>query len=184
MDEGWKEAQLAQQLDPREERLEPALGNRREYDQEIQHETSMMKVDPDSVMVHGGLFEGYLGKGMYKEAVEQWAQMLVMAGFPKDAAEVRQAFARSGSRGAWRQTTEMFEHLQATNQLNMPINLASFYVLAGNRDRAFYWLDQACKSRGHATGVSVVFLSREPGLEPLRSDPRYKDLLRRVGLPA
>lgn len=70
MDEGWKEAQLAQQLDPWKERLEPALGNRREFDQIIQHETTMLQADPDSVEVHAGFFEAYAGKGMYKEAFE------------------------------------------------------------------------------------------------------------------
>jgi hypothetical protein len=66
----------------------------------------------------------------------------------------------------------------------MPLNLASFYAYAGNKDRAFYWLDQACKYPGHAKGVYVVFLNRDPNLEPLRSDPRYKELLRLVGLPS
>jgi TolB-like protein/DNA-binding winged helix-turn-helix (wHTH) protein len=184
MDEGWKEAQLAQQLDPWKERLEPALGNRRQFDQIIQHETTMLQSDPDSVEVHAGLFEAYAGKGMYKEAFEQWAQTMVLGGFPKEAAELRHAFARSGSPGAWRQMTEAFEHLHATHQAFMPLNLASFYAYAGNKDRAFYWLDQACKYPGHAKGVYVVFLNRDPNLEPLRSDPRYKELLRLVGLPS
>jgi TolB-like protein/DNA-binding winged helix-turn-helix (wHTH) protein len=184
MDEGWSEAQLAQQLDPRQDHLEPALDNRREYDQIIQHETTMLQSDPDNALLHGGLYEGYVGKRMYKEAFDEFEQMVRLSGFAKEAARIRDAFAVSGSRGAWRQITEQFEHLQATNQIYMPINLASYYALAGNKDRAFYWLDQACKSPGHGAGVSVVFLNRDPNLEFLRSDPRYKDLLRRVGLPS
>src|SRR5215469_7811508 len=81
-------------------------------------------------------------------------------------------------------TAEEFEHLHAAKQLFMPITLATFYTDAGDKDRAFYWLEQGYKYRGHAlAGLSMVFLNTDPELEPLRSDPRYKDLCRRVGLP-
>jgi hypothetical protein len=48
------------------------------------------------------------------------------------------------------------EYLHATNQLFIPINLASAYTAAGDKDRAFYWLEQAYKRRGHAGGYSMV----------------------------
>ena len=184
MEEGWKEAEIAQQLDPKQEHLEPALDNRREFDQIIQHISTMLESDPDNGELHAKLYEGYVGKAMYKEAFEQAEQALALIGFPDDAANVRRAFALSGKEGGWRKLTEVWEHLQATNQLYMPINLASYYAYSGNNDRAFYWLDEACKQRGRAKGVGVVFLNRDPNLESLRSDPRYKELLHRVGLPS
>ena len=82
-----------------------------------------------------------------------------------------------------REWAKEFEYLHVTNQVFMPINLASAYTAAGDKDRAFYWLEQAYKRRGHAGGVAMVFVNRDPMLEPLHSDPRYTDLLRRVGLP-
>jgi uncharacterized protein HemY len=82
-----------------------------------------------------------------------------------------------------REYAKELEYLHATNQLFIPINLASAYTAAGDKDRAFYWLEQAYKRRGRGAGVSMVFVNRDPMLEPLHSDQRYKDLLRRVGLP-
>lgn len=184
LDEGWKEAKIAQQLDPNEEHLEPALDNRHEYDQIIQHITTMLEADPNNAYLHHALFEGYAGKAMYKEAIEQLEQTLVLSGFQESAAKLHQAFDSSGYQGAMREVAKELEYLHANNQVFMPINLASAYTAAGDKDRAFYWLEQGYKYRGHATaGVSMIFLNRDPSLEPLRSDPRYKDLLRRVGLP-
>jgi tetratricopeptide (TPR) repeat protein len=184
LDEGWKQAEIAQQLDPNEDHLEPALDNRHEYDRIIQHISTMLEADPDNGGLHHRLYEGYVGKGMYKEAVQQLEQTAVLFGMPEAAAKLREAFDAAGYTGAMRKYAEELEHLHATNQVFIPVNLAGAYAAAGNKDRAFYWLEQGYKYRGHATaGMAMIFLNRDPGLEPLRSDPRYKDLLRRVGLP-
>jgi TolB-like protein/DNA-binding winged helix-turn-helix (wHTH) protein len=183
LDEGWKEAEIAQQLDPNEDHLEPALTNRHEYDKVIQHITTMLEADPDNSILHHELYEGYAGKGMHKEAIQQLEQAAVLFGFHETASELRQAFAASGYRGAMQKWAEELERLAATNEVFVPINTASAYAAAGDKERAFYWLEQAYKRRPLNGGVAMVFLNRDPGLEPLRSDRRYKDLLRRVGLP-
>lgn len=65
----------------------------------------------------------------------------------------------------------------------LPGSLAEAYAILGDKDRAFYWLEQAYQ---HCEMVSfdggVCFLSAEPQFDPRRSNPRYKELLRRVGL--
>jgi TolB-like protein/DNA-binding winged helix-turn-helix (wHTH) protein len=183
LDEGWKEAEIAQQVDPNQDHLAIALCTRHEYDQMIQHVTPLLEADPDNGALHHMLYEGYAGKGMYKEAVQQLARTLVLFGMKEAAAKLQQAFAASGYQGAMRKLAEEMEHLHAAKQIFMPINLASYYASAGDKDRAFYWLEQAYKYRGQAFGISMTFLNRIPELEPVRSDPRYTDLLGRVGLP-
>jgi serine/threonine protein kinase/tetratricopeptide (TPR) repeat protein len=184
LDEGWKEAEIAQELDPNDDHLEAALNNRHEYDKVIRHITTLLDANPDDGFLHHQLYEGYRGKGMYKEAVQQLEQTLVLFGLRESAGKVRQGFAASGYRGAMRKYAEELEHLHATNQVFVPLNVAQAYAAVGDKDRAFYWLELAYKYRGHGTvGVGMIFLNRDPGLEPLRSDPRYTDLLRRVGLP-
>jgi len=186
LDEGWKEAQIAQQVDPNQEHLGIALADRHKYDQVIQHITPMLEADPDNGGLHGLLYESYEGKGMYKEAIQQMARTAELYGMQEAAATLRQALAASGAsgfKGAMRKLAEEMEHLHAAKQVFMPINVAAFYAAAGDKDRAFYWLEQAYKHRGQAFGIPMLFLNTEPELEPLRSDSRYKDLLRRVGLP-
>jgi hypothetical protein len=53
------------------------------------------------------------------------------------------------------------------------------HVALGQPDSAFAWLDRAVKERSHW----LVWLNRDPRWEPLRSDPRYAALVRRVGIP-
>jgi len=183
LDEGWKEAVIAQQVDPNQDHLAVALYSRHEYDQMIQHVMHMLEADPDNGALHHMLYQGYAEKGMYKEAVQQLARTLVLYGMQEAAAKLRQAFAASGYKGAMGKLAEEMEHLHAAKQIFMPINLATYYAAAGDKDRAFFWLEQAYKYRGQTFGISMIFLNREVQLEPLRSDPRYKDLLRRVGLP-
>jgi hypothetical protein len=62
--------------------------------------------------------------------------------------------------------------------------LAEFYSLVGDKDRAFYWLEDAYRHK-HSTGADggLIWLKGDPMYVPLRSDPRYADLVRRVGLP-
>lgn len=180
LDEGWKEAEIAQQLDPRDNHLEAALGNRHEYDKIIQLMTTMLKADPDDGFLHYGLFEAYEQKGMYQEAVRELEQTTILFGLPTIADKIREAFATSGYKGAMRKLAEELERPD-TPQPFWPLNTAHYWASAGNKERAFYWLEQGYKRKGIDSGF--VFLNRDPGLEPLRSDPRYKDLLRRVGLP-
>jgi len=66
----------------------------------------------------------------------------------------------------------------------VPGMLAHFYTLLGEKDRAFYWLQQAYEHR-EMIGIDggLYCMKTDPLFDPLRSDPRFSDLLRRMGLP-
>ena len=60
-----------------------------------------------------------------------------------------------------------------------PYEVATIYVGLGERDAAFEWLDKAVEARADC----IPWIKPDPKIDPLRSDPRYAALLRRVGLP-
>ncbi|MCA1604567.1 MAG: hypothetical protein LC775_03600, partial [Acidobacteria bacterium] len=65
------------------------------------------------------------------------------------------------------------------NRYVSPSQIAVIYVALGDKDKAFAWLDEADKVRD----LNVVRVKHDPRFAPLRSDPRFADLVRRIGLP-
>ena len=185
LDEGLRENQIAQELDPNQDHLMFALDSRREYDRSIAWILMMLKGDPDNGYFHHNLFRSYVEKGMYKEAIEELEKTLSLFGLQESAARIHQAFANSGYRGAMQQYAEELEQLAAMKQVFIPINLAEVYAALGNKDRAFYWLEQAYTHHdivAVANGLGLEMINVDPMMDPLRSDPRFKDLVRRMGL--
>jgi len=191
LDQGWKEQQIAFELDPNNAdlfnfTLSCGLDTRGEYDRAIAIYQMFLKRDPNNGFTHLGLARDYLRKGMYKEAMPHLEQFWTLFGFPDVAAGVHRALVTSGYRGAILESAKATEHLIASRQAYVPVAAAEFYATGGDKERAFYWLEQAYSHRDFLAAGSddpVGTISEDLLLEPLRSDPRYKDLLRRVGLP-
>jgi hypothetical protein len=59
-----------------------------------------------------------------------------------------------------------------------PPALANVYIGLGDKDQAFFWLEKSYQERSHYLAYLKVF----PGVDSLRSDPRFDDLVRRLGL--
>jgi len=186
VDEGWNEQQLAQELDPNHNHLSDALALRNQHDRAITMLQMLLKRYPDDAYLHLGLYNEYLTKQMYSEAMVHANQLAILFGTPQVAAEARRAEATSGPRAALRTTAKAWEHLVATHQVFAPVNIAELYVALGDKERAFYWLEHAYAHHDMAiagTGLGLEWLNTEVLLDPLRSDPRFQNLIRRVGLP-
>jgi TolB-like protein/DNA-binding winged helix-turn-helix (wHTH) protein/Tfp pilus assembly protein PilF len=183
-EEGLRQCNIAQQLDPNQDNSSVSLFQARDYDGSIAMLRRMLQRDPNNGFSHCYLFTPYFKKGMENEAILELAQCYSLFGFSPAATNMRNALAVSGSQGAIRQWAKEVEHLQATKQVFLPGQLSMAYTLLGDKDRAFYWLEQAYEHREMVSvDGGVFFLGSEPMYDPLRSDPRFKDLLRRVGLP-
>ena len=186
LDEGWREYQIAQELDPNNDHLSDALDRQGQHERAIAMLQMMLKRYPDNGYLHLSLYREYVKKGMHKEAIQELEKTANLFGFPELATRIHHAFVSSGYRGAMRQFARELEDLAATKQAFVPVNLAEVYATLGDKDRAFYWLEQAYTHRDiHAasTDIGLDRLDTEFLLDPLRSDPRFKDLVRRVGLP-
>ena len=184
LDEGLGEGLLAQELDPNEDHLSNILCMRGEDGRAVELLQRMAANHPDDGMAHYNLYRAYVQKGAHKEAVEELVKAANLFGMSDLASNLQRAFAAFGWQGAMRQFAKDMELSQASGQMYVPENLAVAYVAVGDKNRAFYWLEQGYKHREMAShDWGVMILKADPLLVPLRSDPRFKDLLRRMGLP-
>lgn len=181
MEEGWKESQIAQQLDPNQDHLSTEFYLRGGYDRSIDLLQKRLEIGPDDAIMRWFLSFDYAQKGMYKEWVRELSQAMTLIGFPDSADRMRHAFAVSGYLGARRQETRELEHWIEKKQVYVPCLLAEVYTSLGDKDRAFYWLGHGIDHRRMAADDLNWFMVN-PQLTPLHSDPRFKDLLRRAGL--
>jgi TolB-like protein/Tfp pilus assembly protein PilF len=183
-DEGVRECHLAQQLNPNQDSSSSCLYWAHDYDDSIATLRMMLWKNPNDQVSHAFLFGNYVMKGMHKEAMQELANAFLLGGFPKAATSIRHAVTVSGYQGALRQAAKVTEDLQGAKKLYMPGFLAAVYTALGDKDRAFYWLEQAYERREMTSkDEGIFYLGAEPLYDPLRSDPRYKELLRRIGLP-
>jgi TolB-like protein/DNA-binding winged helix-turn-helix (wHTH) protein len=181
--EGLRECKIAQQLDPNNDHSSMCLFHSRNYDASIAILRMLLQKDPNNGLFHLYLFLNYTEENMEMQSIDELTRSLSLFGFSQAAGNVKRAFAVGGYKGAIRQWTKELEQMQATKQAYLPGNLTRAYAILGDKDRAFYWLEHAYQHQETALLDSgVAYLSTDPGFDPLRSDPRFKDLLRRIGL--
>lgn len=185
LDEALKECQIAQELDPNNDHLASIMYKRGDYEHAISILRLMTERHPDDGSLNYLLFECYVKTGKDEDAVAELERAITLFGFSDAAARIQQAFRTSGFRGAMFQWAKEIESVQAKKQLYMPVNLADAYAVLGENGRALYWLDRAVAHREMiAAGLPATWLGTDPMLESLRTDPRFKELLRRIGLPS
>jgi TolB-like protein/DNA-binding winged helix-turn-helix (wHTH) protein/Tfp pilus assembly protein PilF len=184
LDEGMKEFQRAQQLDPSYDHLAHHLSNLVGLDQAIQLGKHNLESHPDDGYAHWAQYQNYVLRGMYPQAVEEIGRTVRLFGHPEIAAHVDHAFATSGYPDAARVFAADLEKLQVEGEIYMPGILAEVYSTSGGEDRALYWLEDAYKHKySLGSDGGLMWLKGNPMYGPLRSDPRFKDLVHRVGLP-
>jgi TolB-like protein/DNA-binding winged helix-turn-helix (wHTH) protein/Tfp pilus assembly protein PilF len=186
VDDALSEARVAQQLDPFGNHLPSALSWARDYDGAIAAARTLLQSDPDNGYFHFELFRAYALKGMDKDSIEEAETTFRLFGHPEAAANIHRAFAASGYGAGLRQVAQEFERLIATKQGSFLVNCADIHAFLGDKDRAFYWLEEAYRQHDThwtALDIELEWINAEPMLDSLRSDPRYKDLVLRIGLP-
>ena len=148
----------------------------RRYDESLTQHKKTIELDPGFARAHRTLAEVYRVKGDYANAVEERAKVLDLIGQPENAALIRATFARDGWLGFLRLVTA---ENSALKDINNKWVLAKAYVDLGNKDQAFAELNKAYEIRLS----SLCWLKVEPQMDPLRTDPRFVELLRKMGFP-
>jgi len=118
-----------------------------DYDSSIAVQKLMLEKDPSDGFHHCVLFNNYYKKGMHKEAVQEIAACWRLFGYTEGAARIERALSVSGPRAAIQEWAKCPEELQAARKIFLPGNLVVAYTILGDKDRAFYWLEQAYEHR-------------------------------------
>jgi hypothetical protein len=93
-------------------------------------------------------------------------------------AQLKEAFAKSGAQGYWRRKLENYKETAKSNYVE-PVLAAQACARIGDKECAFEWLEKGFAERDDL----MINLKVEPVLDSLHSDPRFQDLVRRVGIP-
>ena len=151
----------------------------RQYDRTIEQERKALELAPNYIAAHDYLGAAYLQKSMYKESIAEYEKMLVLfPGYPRALADLGNAYAVAG------RTTDARKVLDQLNELSKHrfvrgVELARIYVGLGDKDKAFECLKRSYDDRSI---TAFVGFKVDPRFDPLRSDPRFADLLRRMNL--
>jgi serine/threonine protein kinase/Tfp pilus assembly protein PilF len=193
-DEGLAEMKRAYELNPLSIRINSGLADmlafahaHRQYDQAIEQFRKTIELEPaqwilGSIYWHLGAV--YEKKGMYVEAIAEYQKGMNLSGDSDLAAAFEQAYKASGFREAKR--VVMQKNLKKMIEVSKrervpPLPFAFIHADLGEKEPAFEWLEKAYEERSSALvhlgdGIACT-------CDALRSDPRFADLLRRIGLP-
>jgi tetratricopeptide (TPR) repeat protein len=151
----------------------------RQYEQSLVEARHVLEVDPKSSFAHAVCGSDYEQQGSYDEAMAEWRQSLTLDGDNQLAARITNAYEHFGYNGALQVWVKALLE-KSSREYVSPLRLAELYVLLGNKNQAFVWLENAFQEHNG----DLMKLNVYPLWDPLRSDPRFGDLVRRVGLPS
>ena len=181
-DESMKEIKIAQQLDPHSLIINANAGymlyHARRYDQAIEHYKNRLEMDPSFNVLHYYLGKAYLQKGMYEDAVEELQESMILSEEnPVDLALIGYAYAVSGREVEAMNMIGKLEEL--SKQEYVPLtHIAVIYAGLGQKDKAFKLLEEAYEK----SDVRLDYLKVDPLFDSMRSDPRFTELLKKIGL--
>jgi tetratricopeptide (TPR) repeat protein len=143
-----------------------------DYGRAVQQGKKALDMEPTNPAAMTWLGYTYERMGNYNDAMEQWVKLAKVDGEDKYAKEMMQTFETSGYRGFLKKDAA---HCEAQGDYDCA---AGDYAVLGDKDAAFANLNKAFSIR-----TAVLFIKVDPAFNNLRSDPRFVDLLQRIGLP-
>jgi serine/threonine-protein kinase len=182
-DEAIVEAKLARTLDPASPRARNGLGYiyyyAQHYDEAIPELQSVLEIEPSFRMAHVVLSMSYALQGKAQEAFDERMAVLGTGPDAKYIANLKAAFARGGLRSF---AHERLQHTleQSRTKYVPPTGIAILYLQAGETDACLDWLEKAYAARD----VELLDVNADPQFDPLRQNPRFQQLTRRLGFGA
>jgi len=180
--EALAEAKNASELDPLNLMIGTWLGLRhylaRKYDSAIEQGLSTVELDPNFAASHLVLGEAYVQAGHRDRGLAELQSATTLSGnSPLYLAQVGVAYASEGRKTEALQIVTQLQTM-SVNRYVSPYGLAQIYAVLNEKEQTFKWLKIAHDDRA----VWMSYLAVDPVFHSYRSDPRFQDLLRRVGL--
>jgi len=184
-EEAVAQAKRAQQLDPVSPYVNTWAGAAYFYagraDEGMASMQKALELDPSFSDASLVLARAYLAQGMYQQAISELEKVRMLN--EKESlvlGALAHVYARAGQREEALKLLGELKRIEAEERgFVPPFGIIWAYAGLGDKEQAFAWLERAYEERADR----IVWLNSDPLLEPLRSDPRFHDLVRRVGLP-
>jgi TolB-like protein/Tfp pilus assembly protein PilF len=182
VEEAVAEANRARELDPFSLDISALRGfvleNARRYSEAIEQLRRVIEMDPGFYSAHWFLAQTYTANGEFDEAIASSEKAVALSGrAPAALGFLGLAYALAGRKDEANQVLVELLELNRRSYVTPPA-VATVYIGLGDKDRAFVWLERAYQERSYY----MAFLKTFPLLDPLRPDPRFDELLRRIGL--
>ena len=184
LDEARVEIERAVKLDGLSPLMRTAAGWRvyaaaRQYDQAAHELRLGIELDPLSGTARRRLGAVYLLAGKHKEAIAELRESVRLSGeTPIAQADLGHAYAVAGMQAEARKVLDQLQRLSRSHYVDAT-RFALIYTGLGERERAMEWLEKAYERRD----MGLIMLRPDPRFDPLRNDPRYQSLIRRMKLP-
>ncbi|MCA1557940.1 MAG: tetratricopeptide repeat protein, partial [Acidobacteria bacterium] len=182
-DDSTREIKRAQELDPLSRIINANLGLHyyyaRKFDESIDQLKRTINLDEGFFVPHQYLGRTYIQKGMHREAIAELERARELSGnAPEVVASLGHAYAVAGRTSEAQKALADLDEI-ARERYVLPYFRAAVYTGLGDRDQAFAWLERAYEERH----PGLVLINIDPRFDTLRSDPRFADIMRRLGLP-
>jgi serine/threonine-protein kinase len=181
-DEALEAAERAQELDPLSLPISGCVGYlyyvSRDYDEAIKESRKTIELDPSHPMVHAYLGTIYAQIGDYEQAIPELEKAVELSDRdPENLAFLGYGYAVAGMSD---RAGEVLAELSNRAKLRYvpPTYFAMIHTGLGEYYEAFDWFDRACEARDSYLSYQLL----EPIYDPIRNDPRFEDLMRRIGL--
>ena len=181
-DEAIRQGTQALELDPLTIPFKGNLGrlyiNARQYDRAIEYLRRVRDLEPNTSVVRVVLGVAYVHRGLYEEGIAEIREGLGRRGSGAELLNLAWAYAMAGRKNEAIKILELFKRQTSGGSISK-VQFAQVYTALGDKDHAFAWLEKAYEEHSDALGILKV----DPAFDGLRTDLRFEDLLRRVGLP-
>jgi serine/threonine-protein kinase len=180
-DEALAEIKRALELDPLSLIINriyaDILIDARRFDQAIEQFHKTIELEPNFPTTHFFLGRAYEAKGMYDQAVSEYNKSAVLSRFPPEQlARMNEAYAKAG----WKAYVQaVLDNALRERRPTPPFVMAGYYLRLDQKEEAIAWLQKAYEQRD----FRMTMLSVDFGFDGIRSDPRFVDLVRKIGLP-